>query len=120
MESTEYKKQYGEYLARAEEALNRACERYLPEESEVCRAARYSLMGGGKRIRAVLVLAVCDMLHGSAEAAEQFAAAVEMLHCIRSSTTTCPAWTMTICAGASPPATRHSESLLPCWRAMCC
>lgn len=81
MESTEYKKQYGEYLARAEEALNRACERYLPEESEVCRAARYSLMGGGKRIRAVLVLAVCDMLHGSAEAAEQFAAAVEMLHC---------------------------------------
>ena len=53
MESTEYKKQYGEYLARAEEALNRACERYLPEESEVCRAARYSLMGGGKRIRAV-------------------------------------------------------------------
>ena len=81
MESTEYKKQYGEYLARAEEALNRACERYLPEESEVCRAARYSLMGGGKRIRSVLVLAVCDMLHGSAEAAEQFAAAVEMLHC---------------------------------------
>ena len=81
MESTEYKKQYGEYLARAEEALNRACERYLPEESEVCRAARYSLMGGGKRIRAVLVLAVCDMLHSSAEAAEQFAAAVEMLHC---------------------------------------
>ena len=66
MESTEYKKQYGEYLARAEEALNRACERYLPEESEVCRAARYSLMGGGKRIRAVLVLAVCDMLHGHA------------------------------------------------------
>ena len=47
MESTEYKKQYGEYLARAEEALNRACERYLPEESEVCRAARSSLMGGG-------------------------------------------------------------------------
>ena len=81
MESTEYKKQYGEYLARAEEALNRACERYLPEESEVCRAARYSLMGGGKRIRAVLVLSVCDMLGGSMQAAQQFAAAVEMLHC---------------------------------------
>lgn len=29
----------------------------------------------------MLVLAVCDMLHGNAEAAEQFAAAVEMLHC---------------------------------------
>ena len=74
-------KQYDEYLARAEKALSQACERYLPEESDVCRAARYSLLGGGKRIRAVLVLAVCDMLHGNAEAAEQFAAAVEMLHC---------------------------------------
>ena len=81
MESAEYKKQYDEYLSRAEKALSQACERYLPEESDVCRAARYSLLGGGKRIRAVLVLAVCDMLHGNAEAAEQFAAAVEMLHC---------------------------------------
>jgi len=60
MESAEYKKQYDEYLARAEKALSQACERYLPEGSDVCRAARYSLLGGGKRIRAVLVLAVCD------------------------------------------------------------
>lgn len=77
----DYAKQYQEYLARANHALEKACETFLPEESEVCRAARYSLLGGGKRIRAVLVLAVCDMLNGSAEAAEQFAAAVEMLHC---------------------------------------
>lgn len=62
-------------------AGKRACGRFLPEESEVCRAARYSLMGGGKRIRAVLVLSVCDMLGGSMQAAQQFAAAVEMLHC---------------------------------------
>lgn len=77
----DYAKQYQEYLVRANQALEKACEIFLPEESEVCRAARYSLLGGGKRIRAVLVLAVCDMLNGSAEAAEQFAAAVEMLHC---------------------------------------
>lgn len=77
----DYEKQYQEYLTRVEHALNKACEEFLPEESEVCRAARYSLLGGGKRIRAVLVLAVCDMLNGNAEAAEQFAAAVEMLHC---------------------------------------
>ena len=74
----DYAKQYQEYLARANQALEKACETFLPEESEVCRAARYSLLGGGKRIRAVLVLAVCDMLNGSAEAAEQFAAAVEI------------------------------------------
>lgn len=77
----EYKEQYQQYLARAQTALEKACERFLPEESAVCRAARYSLLGGGKRIRAVLVLSVCDMLDGDLLAAEQFAAAVEMLHC---------------------------------------
>lgn len=77
----DYHQQYEEYLGRARQALERACERYLPEESEVCRAARYSLLGGGKRIRAVLVLSVCEMLGGDGAAAEAFAAAVEMLHC---------------------------------------
>lgn len=77
----EYKEQYSRYLAQATAALEEACARFLPEESEVCRAARYSLLGGGKRIRAVLALAVCDMLDGNSAAAGQFAAAVEMLHC---------------------------------------
>ena len=75
----DHKEQYQSYLAQAMSALEHACARFLPEESEVCRAARYSLMGGGKRIRAVLVLSVCDMLGGNMQAAEQFAAAVEML-----------------------------------------
>ena len=77
----DYATQYQEYLARVNRALETACDAFLPEESEGCRAARYSLLGGGKRIRAVLVLAGCDMLNGDAAAAEQFAAAVEMLHC---------------------------------------
>ena len=77
----DYAKQYQEYLVRVNAVLETACNTYLPEESDVCRAARYSLLGGGKRIRAVLVLAVCDMLNGDAAAADQFAAAVEMLHC---------------------------------------
>lgn len=76
-----YHEQYDAYLARAKRALEEACRRYLPAESQVCQAARYSLMGGGKRVRAVLVLSVCDMLGGDDAAAEQFAAAVEMLHC---------------------------------------
>ena len=62
----DYQEQYQNYLAQAMAALEKACGRFLPEESEVCRAARYSLMGGGKRIRAVLVLSVCDMLGGTA------------------------------------------------------
>lgn len=77
----EYQAQYQKYLEQTASALEKACGRFLPEESEVCRAARYSLLGGGKRIRAVLVLSVCEMLGGNMAAAEQFAAAVEMLHC---------------------------------------
>lgn len=58
----EYKAQYQEYLLQATAALDAASARFLPEESEVCRAARYSLLGGGKRIRAILTLrpsAIC-------------------------------------------------------------
>ena len=47
----DYAKQYQEYLARANQALEKACETFLPEESEVCRAARYSLLGGGNAQR---------------------------------------------------------------------
>ena len=77
----DYQTQYQTYLTRASAALEKACAQFLPEESEVCRAARYSLLGGGKRIRAVLVLSVCDMLGGDLQAAGAFSAAVEMLHC---------------------------------------
>ena len=77
----DYKTQYQMYLSQASAALEDACAKFLPEESEVCRAARYSLLGGGKRIRAVLVLSVCDMLGGDPQMARAFSAAVEMLHC---------------------------------------
>ena len=72
--------EYARYQKLAEDRLQALCEIYLPEDSQVCRAARYSLLGGGKRVRAVLVLAVCDMLCGDVEAASWLAGAVEMLH----------------------------------------
>ena len=65
----EYKAQYQEYLRQATAALDAASARFLPEESEVCRAARYSLLGGGKRIRAILTLSVCDLLGGEMQVA---------------------------------------------------
>ena len=77
----DYKAQYQIYLSQVSSALENACERFLPENSEVCRAARYSLLSGGKRIRAVLTLSVCEMLGGDMDAARSFSAAVEMLHC---------------------------------------
>ena len=76
----DYKTQYQMYLSQASAALEDACAKFLPEESEVCRAARYSLLGGGKRIRAVLVFSVCDMLGGDPQTARAVSAAVEMLH----------------------------------------
>ena len=40
----------------------------------------YSLQAGGKRLRPVLLLAVCEALGGSAEEAMPFACALEMIH----------------------------------------
>lgn len=114
----DHKEQYQSYLAQAMSALEHACAHFLPEESEVCRAARYSLMGGGKRIRAVLVLSVCDMLGGNMQAAEQFASAVECCIATRSSMMICPAWIMMICAVADLPAIKLLTRRPLCWPAM--
>jgi geranylgeranyl diphosphate synthase type II len=43
-------------------------------------AEKYSLLSGGKRIRAFLVFELCKMLGGSEEQAAPFACAVEMVH----------------------------------------
>ena len=77
----DYEARYQSYLQRAEAALAVAADEFLPAESTVCQAARYSLLGGGKRVRAILVMAVAELLHGDLAAAEKFSAAVEMLHC---------------------------------------
>lgn len=76
----DYQEHYKKYLERFDADIADCCERFLPEESEVCKAARYSLLAGGKRVRAVLCMAVCDMLGGDTAAASRFASAVEMLH----------------------------------------
>lgn len=44
------------------------------------QAARYSLLGGGKRIRPLLTLAVAHVLQGQCEAALQPACALELIH----------------------------------------
>lgn len=69
------------YRRMTEETLEALCDIYLPQTSEVCRAARYSLLSGGKRVRGVLVLAACDLLGGKPQDAAPLAAAIEMLHC---------------------------------------
>ncbi|MDE7242979.1 MAG: polyprenyl synthetase family protein [Oscillospiraceae bacterium] len=44
------------------------------------KAMRYSLLGGGKRIRPVLTLAFCDLLRGSRKLALPLACALELVH----------------------------------------
>ncbi|MBQ7714552.1 MAG: polyprenyl synthetase family protein [Clostridia bacterium] len=43
-------------------------------------AMRYSVLGGGKRIRAALVFEFCKAFGGTVSSAEPFAAAIEMIH----------------------------------------
>ena len=81
MTEQEYKATFSRYLTATEQRLEALCDDYLPAGRAICDAARYSLLGGGKRIRAVLTLAACELCTGSAEPALDYACALEMLHC---------------------------------------
>lgn len=67
----DYHEQYRHYVAIIEETI----EKILPQSEtdcptdggipeKLCKAMRYSLLAGGKRVRPVLLLAVCEMLGG--------------------------------------------------------
>ncbi len=76
-----FKQQYDAFQA----AVDAALPDYLPEQAEladgkVVEAARYSLLGGGKRIRPVLLLATAEMLGVNRSVALPFAVALEMIH----------------------------------------
>lgn len=77
---TEFAAQYGRYVREIEDALPG----YLPSndtaQASVAKAMAYSLLGGGKRVRGALLLAVTGLLGGVSEAAVPFAAALEMIH----------------------------------------
>lgn len=61
--------------------VNNFLEEYLSgKDGELYDAVRYSLLAGGKRIRPVLSMAVCDALGGDLEKALCYGAALEMIH----------------------------------------
>ena len=72
--------------ARCEERLRKFIEGkrtdplHCPEESALLDAAEYSLLAGGKRIRPFLAMQFARLCGERAEAALDFAAALEMLH----------------------------------------
>lgn len=69
-----------QYQKTCEQALESVASECFTIGSEVSCAAKYALLGGGKRVRGVLVLAVCEMLCGNNNYAEAFSAAIEMIH----------------------------------------
>jgi geranylgeranyl diphosphate synthase type II len=75
-----FKESYKEYL----DIVNDGLEKYLPiiegDRKIIFEAMRYSLMAGGKRIRPILTLAVCDMFKFDLKEALPFALAIEMIH----------------------------------------
>ena len=81
MTHEEYKQQLTAWAGLTEKRLAALCDEYLPQQSELGQAARYSLLGGGKRVRAVLTLASCQLAGADAADALDYACALEMLHC---------------------------------------
>jgi geranylgeranyl diphosphate synthase, type II len=76
----DFKGKYDKWL----EVVNLAIDKYITEkdmpEKTVYSSMRYSVTAGGKRLRPVLSLAVCELLNGDINNVIPFACAIEMIH----------------------------------------
>ena len=80
MHKADFNNKYKQFVKVIDDALNTlATESNVPQKT-VYDAMRYSLLAGGKRLRPVLMLAVCEMLGGKAEDVVPYACAIEMIH----------------------------------------
>lgn len=72
------------YLQEKKELIDAALTKILPRETDypqtLCKAIRYSVMTGGKRIRPILALAAFDATRGRGKAILSFACALELIH----------------------------------------
>ncbi len=73
-------KQFSDYTEKIEEYLDDVVPLADNYQSEIYEAMRYSLLSGGKRIRPVLCMAVCDMLGGSLTEPTVIGSAIECIH----------------------------------------
>ena len=71
----------GQNAAAVEEHLSALLGGNDPDYGRIQEAERYSVLGGGKRIRPFLVMEFCRLFGGSSETALPFASAIEMMHC---------------------------------------
>ena len=75
----EFKQQYAAYQQAIEQYLEGLFSQDKPY-GRLQEAMRYSILGGGKRIRPVLTLEFCRLCGGDWRRALPFAAAIEMVH----------------------------------------
>ncbi|MCK9555606.1 polyprenyl synthetase family protein [bacterium] len=79
------KKGIEKYFKEKASLINRRLDRLLPDAgshpSPLFKAMRYSVMSGGKRIRPITAIAVCEALGGKEKDVIDFASAIEMVHC---------------------------------------
>lgn len=76
----EFLTQYQGYLAEIDRTLEGLFALPKLPQRSVFEAMRYGVMGGGKRIRPVLTMAVCDLLGGDLGDAARVGCAVECVH----------------------------------------
>ena len=70
-----------EFLQKTEQQLVKNCDLYFYEDSQVNKAARYSLLNAGKRARAMMVYLTADMCGKDWTKYADLACGVEMVHC---------------------------------------
>ncbi|MGM9551841.1 MAG: polyprenyl synthetase family protein [Clostridia bacterium] len=75
----DFKDKLNEYILRVNTELEEVSEKF-PGDVIVSEAMKYSLLAGGKRIRPVIALAMCDALGGDMNTALYFGCALEMIH----------------------------------------
>jgi geranylgeranyl diphosphate synthase type II len=72
------------YLQKKKELIDEALDIYLPSPngyaSTIHKAMRYSLLGGGKRLRPILTIASCELVDGDSDSVLPFACAIELIH----------------------------------------
>ncbi len=72
------------YLQERKKRIDAALTKILPLETDyppaLCKAIRYGVLGGGKRIRPILAMAAFDASDGQGDAILPFACALEFIH----------------------------------------
>lgn len=75
-----FKEKYNGWIVVVNDALGQYIAEKDTPEGNIYKAMKYSLTAGGKRLRPVLALAVCELLNGKISTVLPYACAIEMIH----------------------------------------